>query len=141
MHARARPAGGGPTLGHGTTASTCPSARAIAIRSITAFSARFGLISTGRRYGWPDETHQFATELDPAQPGVSMLSAQPIEELVAAAADWLEREMRRPIVETSGTGWTGAVWLPDFGVPTPGKTLSLVASDRPTLGRRTASCQ
>ncbi|QJW93795.1 hypothetical protein [Frigoriglobus tundricola] len=46
----------------------------------------------------PDETHQFATELDPAHPGVSVLSRQSVPGLAAAAADWLEREMRRPIV-------------------------------------------
>jgi hypothetical protein len=46
----------------------------------------------------PDETHQFATDLDPARAGVLVLSGQPVHELAAAAADWLEREMRRPIV-------------------------------------------
>ncbi|QDT14917.1 hypothetical protein [Alienimonas californiensis] len=46
----------------------------------------------------PDETHQFATDLDPARPGVSALSGLPIVDLAAAAADWLEREIRRPIV-------------------------------------------
>jgi hypothetical protein len=46
----------------------------------------------------PDETHQFVTDLDPARPGVSMMSGLPIAELAAAAADWLEREMQRPIV-------------------------------------------
>lgn len=49
------------------------------------------------RFG-PDETYQFATDLDPSRPGVSLLSGRPIAELAAAAADWLEREMRRPIV-------------------------------------------
>ena len=46
----------------------------------------------------PDETHQFATDLDPARPGVNVLYERPVGELAAAAADWLEREMRRPIV-------------------------------------------
>lgn len=49
------------------------------------------------RFG-PDETHQFVTDLDPARPGVSVLSGLPVAELAAAAADWLEREMSRPIV-------------------------------------------
>ncbi|MBN9524193.1 hypothetical protein J0H58_37730 [bacterium] len=49
------------------------------------------------RFG-PDETHQFATDLDPARPGVSFLDSRPVSELAAAAADWLERELRRPIV-------------------------------------------
>jgi hypothetical protein len=49
------------------------------------------------RFG-PDETHQFATDLDPARAAVSLLSGQPVAELATAAADWLEREMRRPIV-------------------------------------------
>lgn len=45
----------------------------------------------------PDETYQFATDLDPTRRGVSALSRRPVGELAAAAADWLEREMRRPI--------------------------------------------
>jgi hypothetical protein len=49
------------------------------------------------RFG-PDETHQFSTDLDPARPGVSAMSGLPVADLAAAAADWLEREMRRPIV-------------------------------------------
>lgn len=49
------------------------------------------------RFG-PDETHQFATDLDPARPGVTVLSGRPVAELADAAADWLEREMRRPIM-------------------------------------------
>ncbi len=48
------------------------------------------------RFG-PDETHQFATDLNPVRSGVSVLSGLPVTELAAAAADWLEREMRRPI--------------------------------------------
>src|SRR5262245_16270314 len=46
----------------------------------------------------PDETHQFATDLDPARAGVHVLSERPVAELADAAADWVEREMRRPIV-------------------------------------------
>jgi hypothetical protein len=49
------------------------------------------------RFG-PDETHQFATDLDSARPGVHVLSGRPVAELADAASDWLEREMRRPIV-------------------------------------------
>ncbi|MBX9623890.1 MAG: hypothetical protein K2X82_08745 [Gemmataceae bacterium] len=49
------------------------------------------------RFG-PDETHQFVTDLDPGRPGVSVLTGRPTAELATAAADWLEREMRRPIV-------------------------------------------
>ena len=49
------------------------------------------------RFG-PDETHQFATELDPSRTGVFALSGLPIAEMADAAADWLEFEMRRPIV-------------------------------------------
>lgn len=45
-----------------------------------------------------DETGQFATDLDPARCGVSVLSGLTIPELATAVADWLEREMRRPIV-------------------------------------------
>jgi hypothetical protein len=46
----------------------------------------------------PDETHQFATDLDPARPDVLVLSGRPMAELASAAATWLEREMRRPIL-------------------------------------------
>ena len=49
------------------------------------------------RFG-SDETHQFVTDLDPARPGTSMLSGRPVAELAGSAADWLEWEMRRPIV-------------------------------------------
>jgi len=45
-----------------------------------------------------DETYQFVTALDPARPGVFVRSDRPIAELASVAADWLEREMRRPIV-------------------------------------------
>ena len=46
----------------------------------------------------PDETHQFVTDLDPGRPGVFVLSDLPVAQLASAAADWLERELRRPIV-------------------------------------------
>jgi hypothetical protein len=46
----------------------------------------------------PDETHHFATDLDPTRPGVFVFSGGTVAELAAAAADWLEREMRRPIL-------------------------------------------
>jgi hypothetical protein len=46
----------------------------------------------------PDETHQFATDLDPARADVVVLSGRPPAELASAAATWLEKEMRRPIV-------------------------------------------
>jgi hypothetical protein len=80
----------------------------------------------------PDETHQFATDLDPARPGVFVLSHQPITELAAAAADWLEREMRRPIVrhEWDGPGFSRRLWvLADTGE-------GLVISDSANMFRR-----
>jgi hypothetical protein len=46
----------------------------------------------------PDETHQLATDLNPAHPGVFALSGQSIAELADAAANWLQRELRRPIM-------------------------------------------
>lgn len=46
----------------------------------------------------PDETHQFATDLDPARADVVALSGRPPAELASAAATWLEKEMHRPIV-------------------------------------------
>jgi hypothetical protein len=46
----------------------------------------------------PDETHQFATDLDPARADVVVLSGRPLADLASAAATWLEREMHRPIV-------------------------------------------
>ena len=46
----------------------------------------------------PDETHQLVTDLDPARPGVSVMSGRPPAELALSAAIWLEQEMRRPIV-------------------------------------------
>ncbi|OJW23535.1 MAG: hypothetical protein BGO49_02795 [Planctomycetales bacterium 71-10] len=46
----------------------------------------------------PDETHQFATDLDPARADVVALSGRSPAELASAAATWLEKETRRPIV-------------------------------------------
>lgn len=85
----------------------------------------------------PDETCQLATDLDPAQPGMSVRSGQPASVLANAAADWLEWEMRRPIVRhewnrldcrgvaprlwvlaDTGEGLVGSGQLgPDFGPP------------------------
>ena len=45
----------------------------------------------------PDETQQFATDLDPTRTGVSMLSGLLVCEMAVAAAEWLEWEMRRPL--------------------------------------------
>lgn len=73
----------------------------------------------------PDETHQFATDLDPSRRGVSVLSGRPVVELAAAATDWLEREMRRPIAryDWDGPGFRRRLWvLADTGE-------SLVVSD------------
>jgi hypothetical protein len=62
----------------------------------------------------PDETHQFVTDLDPARPGVTMVTDRPIGELSALAADYLETEMRRPIVrwewDRAGQG-VARLWL------------------------------
>jgi hypothetical protein len=41
-----------------------------------------------------DETQQFATDLDPARQGVTLVSDGLPRELADVAADWLEREMR-----------------------------------------------
>lgn len=91
---------------------------------------------TAVRFG-PDETHQFVTDLDPARSGVFDISGRTIAELAAAAADWLEREMRRPIVRhewdrLDGRRVAPRLWLmadtgeaivssgertPDFGPP------------------------
>lgn len=46
----------------------------------------------------PDETHQLVTDLDPQQPGVTVLRDRPRGEMATAAADWIEREMKRPII-------------------------------------------
>lgn len=46
----------------------------------------------------PDETHQFATDLDPSRPGVTLLPNGRPEDLADAAADWFESELSRQIV-------------------------------------------
>jgi hypothetical protein len=84
----------------------------------------------------PDETHQFATDLDPRRPGVTVLRGCPVTELATAAADWLEREMRRPIVrrEWCRPGFWRREWvLADTGEPL-GISDSANASRRPDLG-------
>jgi hypothetical protein len=45
-----------------------------------------------------DETHQFATELDPSKSGVVALTGLSIIEMANVAADWLLKEYRRPMV-------------------------------------------
>jgi hypothetical protein len=61
----------------------------------------------------PDETCQLVTDLDPARRGVVVLRDRPVAELAAAAADWLEREMSRPIVrlEWVRPGFTRTQWV------------------------------
>lgn len=76
--------------------SVCPCDRDSAYNCVLR-TLRVDFNGTAVWFG-PDETHQLATDLDPTQPGVSVLSGRPVAELAAAAADWLEREMRRPIV-------------------------------------------
>jgi len=78
-----------------------------------------------------DETHQFATDLDPARPDVTVVRGRPVAELAAAAADWLEREMRRPIVrrEWNRSGFKRHEWLlADTGEP-------IAISDSDNAGR------
>jgi hypothetical protein len=60
-----------------------------------------------------DETHQLVTDLDPSRPGVELLRARPIQDLASAAADWLEREMKRPIVrhEWNRKDFTRRLWV------------------------------
>lgn len=76
----------------------------------------------------PDETHQFATDLDPARPDVIVLGGRPLAELAAAAAIWLEREMDRPIVrqEWDRPGFRRRAWV----LADTGKRLS--SATRPT---------
>jgi hypothetical protein len=55
-----------------------------------------------------DETHQFSTGLNPSTPGVvrwSSPTAQP-EDFATFAADWVEKELRRPIHQHEWRGWT-----------------------------------
>lgn len=80
----------------------------------------------------PDETYQLVTDLDPRRPGVVVLDGRPVVELAAAAADWLEREMSRPVArhEWDGPGFSRRVWvLADTGE-------ELVYSDSANAGRR-----
>ena len=60
-----------------------------------------------------DETHQFATDLEPARADVVVLSGRPSAEPASAAATWLEEEMRRPIVrhEWNRPTFRGREWL------------------------------
>jgi hypothetical protein len=61
----------------------------------------------------PDETHQFAADLDPARPGVFVMAGLPAAELAGAAADWLERETGRPIArrEWDGPRFSRTEWV------------------------------
>jgi hypothetical protein len=82
-------------------------------------------------YG-PDETHQFATDLDPRRPYVTVMSRRPVAELALAAATWLQREMRRPITrhEWDRPDFRRKVWvLADTGQ-------ELVVSDSSNIIRR-----
>ena len=60
-----------------------------------------------------DETCQLATDLDPSRAGVIVMRDRSIADLAAAAADWLEREMSRPIVrhEWERPGFTRILWV------------------------------
>ena len=82
-----------------------------------------------------DETQQFATELDPARPGVSVLSGRPVVELAAAAADTGSSARcggRWP--GTSGTARTVRGWPLACGyLPTQVRGCACVA--RPLRGR------
>jgi len=84
----------------------------------------------------PDETHQFATDLDSARAGVYERSGQPVTELADAAADWLERELRRPIVRQE---WhRPEFWRRQWVLADTGERLvwsdSANAKERPGLG-------
>lgn len=87
------------------------------------------------RFG-PDETHEFATDLDPSKPGVSALSGTAVSELACAAADWLEREMKRRIDrhEWDRPGLCRRVWV----LADSGESLSFSDSsnirNRPDMG-------
>jgi hypothetical protein len=68
----------------------------------------------------PDETHQYATDLSADRPGVTIVTDRAPQELADIAADWLEREMIRPIVRNqwfrlsfNRTAWV----LQDTGEP------------------------
>lgn len=79
-----------------------------------------------------DPTYQLATDLDPARPDVIVLRGRPVGELADAAADWLEREMSRPVVrrEWVRAGFTHTQWvLADSGE-------AIVVSDSANAARR-----
>jgi hypothetical protein len=86
-------------------------------------------------YG-PDETHQFVTDLDPARPDVTVMSGRSVAELALAAATWLQREMRRPILrhEWDQPDFRRMVWV----LADTGEQLSVSDSSnnfrRPRLG-------
>ncbi len=48
-------------------------------------------------YFGPDPTHQFETNFDSQTGGVDTAEGRPIPELANIAADWLKKEMERPI--------------------------------------------
>lgn len=62
-------------------------------------------------YG-PDETKQLATELDPTRRDVVVVTGKRPSEMASVAADWLEREMRRPVVrqEWYRRGFSHRIW-------------------------------
>jgi hypothetical protein len=63
----------------------------------------------------PDETHQLVTDLDPGRPGVRLVSGISPTAMADAAADWIERELARPIVrrEWKGMTFTHREWILD----------------------------
>ena len=67
---------------------------------------------TALTYG-RDETFQLATELDPARPDVVVVVDKPPVRLADIAADWLEREMHRPVVrhEWHRPEFSHKIWL------------------------------
>jgi hypothetical protein len=80
----------------------------------------------------PDETHQFATDLDPTRSTVTVIDGRSTAELALAAATWLQRQISRPIVrhEWDRPDFRRKVWLfADTGE-------ELVISDSSNIGRR-----
>jgi hypothetical protein len=53
-----------------------------------------------------DETYQLATELDPTRASVHSKTSGSVAELAEFAADWLEKELERPIDRVEWQGWT-----------------------------------
>jgi hypothetical protein len=82
------------------------------VHNLVLRTLRIDFAGDAVRFG-PDETHQFATDLDSTRPGVFAISGLPVAELATTAADWLEREMRRPIVryEWHRPGFWRREWL------------------------------